>query len=164
MENLIAWAKEGAKFGDYISFDAQAIRAAAMREVKEIINSALGAGSFWRGTSRKAEYSDVKNGIAIISKNHVSGQLEAGMSVCNSPAYIVAAGYKYGYTVTGDVAGEGSDGETLLVNVKVTSKLMTRAQALASDSARKEKFREMASELGSKVGLTFDQINRAYHA
>lgn len=46
------------------------------------------------------------------SKNHATGELEGGLSVAHTPEW--GDGYKYGYTVRGNIIGYGSDGEPLL--------------------------------------------------
>jgi len=85
--------------------------------------------NYWRATNRKDEIDDVKNGIEIISRNHADGHTEEGMSVSTGLGTAWCGGYKYIYSVSGDVVAYGSDGEPVLRNVKAISKNMSYAKA-----------------------------------
>lgn len=108
---------------------------AAARAIRAAHEAAMPA-YFWRGTNRRAEVNDLRRGVAIVSRNHIDGSAEAGMSVSRTLATVWAYGYKYAYKVTGEVAASGSDGEPLLVNAKPISKAMSAAEAIAADETR----------------------------
>jgi len=68
---------------------------------------------YFRFTNNPNEFELVSKGELKASKNHAEGFTENGLSVSESPSYGVQ-GYKYGYRVTGNIIGYGSDGEPLL--------------------------------------------------
>lgn len=75
--------------------------------------------TLWRATNRPEEIDDVRRGVEIISRNHVDGTMESGMSVADGLHYACMQGYLYAYRVDGDVVGYGSDGEPTIRNVQV---------------------------------------------
>jgi len=67
---------------------------------------------YYRGTDNKDEEYLVKDRTIQKSRNHLTGQIEAGLSVSDVPS--VGRYFKHMYTLTGSEIGQGADGEPLL--------------------------------------------------
>jgi hypothetical protein len=95
---------------------------------------------FWRGTMRPEEINLAKKGKLRPSKNFISGEIEPGLSVSETPGTVFSGGYDYAYLVEGEVAGQGSDGEPVLKpdSIKVVSPLMTSNEAFEKDRELRE--------------------------
>lgn len=131
---------------------------AASRAVADAIAAAMPAqAGFWRGTNRAEEAADVAAGLAIQSRNHVTGELEDGLSVSSTLATVWAYGYAYAYRVDGDVVGAGSDGEPLIANARPIGAVMSADDAIASDE-RRAAHRAVVAEMAAATGLTPDMI------
>ena len=150
---------------------AERARAAAagqldLRALGEWIDARLAPpeeGVYWRGTNRRDEAKDLAAGIEIRSRDHSDGELEIGLSVCETPAYIVMAGYQYGYRVTGRVVGTGSDGEPLLADARPVGKVLTAAAVERVDAPRMRRRRAVMQELADLLAVDYDTISRAYY-
>jgi len=82
--------------------------------IRDIINDLLKEQKvFFRFTDNKDEIKLVKNKELNNSRNYNTGREENGVSVSTHTGYQIQD-YKYGYAVTGNVIGYGSDGEPLL--------------------------------------------------
>ena len=160
------WIADGASWSQYVSYAAREVRYDALREIQAWIDARLpqpAEGVYWRGTRRRDEASDLAAGIEIRSRNYADGELEAGLSVCETPAYIVTAGYQYGYRVTGRVVGTGSDGEPLLVDARPVGKTMTAAAVGRVDAPRMRRRRAVMQELADLLAVDYDTISQAYY-
>lgn len=114
----------------------------------------------YRATNRREEYQDLKMGKQIVSRDHSSGRQEKGLSVATGLHY-AARGYKYVYRVKGRVAGFGSDGEPLLLDVKVVGKIKTSNSMISWDLKRGPTARKFKiyNSLAKETGLSkFDLI------
>lgn len=120
--------------------------------VMDAFRPALPEGQYWRFTNNKNELKHIKEGALLRSKNHADNSEEIGLSVAEGAHYGIQ-GYKYGYIVSGDVIGRGSDGEPLLDVEKLqpVSKLMPVADIVSKDRAER-------SELLKSRGWTNAQI------
>lgn len=67
---------------------------------------------FFRTSRNPRDFDYLASGKHRGSINHNTGEYEGGLSVARIPEY--ADGYKYGYTVRGNVIRYGSDGEPIL--------------------------------------------------
>ena len=110
--------------------DREAIRRHIEAEIEPKPN-----GVFWRMTNNKNEPKLATSGQLKPSRNHTEGFDEKGVSVADSPHYIMA-GYSHGYPVSGQVIGSGSDGEPLLdpSTIKVLGKIKTTDQIQAEQA------------------------------
>lgn len=68
-------------------------------------------GVFYRATNNKNEISLIKSGELKPSTNHLTGEVENGLSVWDRPENM---GCDYSYKISGTVIGYGSDGEPVL--------------------------------------------------
>jgi len=89
----------------------------------------LSPKTYWRGTNNTKEISLIEEGEELISKDHSSGKVEAGLSVTPSFGPIFFHGFKNAYLVTGDEVGFGADGEPVLKRVKPISKMLSFKEA-----------------------------------
>ena len=119
----------------------------------------LPEGTFWRGTNNKQEFDLVKQGTQINSKNTLTGELEGGMSVSETPATIWSYGYKYAYPVKGDVIRFGSDGEPVLQNtIPASEKIMSAKNVLEKDKDAQKLLMQQIEKLAEDTGLSKDII------
>lgn len=119
----------------------------------------LPEGYFWRGTNNKQELDLVNKGVQINSKNILTGELEGGMSVSETPATIWSYGYKYAYPVKGDLVRYGSDGEPVLQNIKpATNKIMTSKSVIEKDRDSQKILNQQIEKLVEDTGLSKDII------
>jgi len=126
-------------------------------------NNSLKPGYYWRGTNRKEEVNDLKNGKAIISKNHADGINEKGLSVSKTPATIWAYNYRGGYIVKGKEIGKGSDGEPILdpETVVPVTEYLTQADIMKLDSENRKRMREVEKYIQHAAGLDQHKIYKA---
>lgn len=165
LDNARKWARHPKPWSEYVSPGDQIIRIKAHREIRAAIDVRLPASvGWWRATNRQDERNDVAGGLEIRSKNYADGTTEEGMSVSKTPAYVAGAGYRYGYQVTGTVAGIGSDGEPVLTDVSPISPILTVKQVIAVDSGRKKAYQVAIRKIATELKLDVAVINRAYHA
>ncbi len=150
VQAVLAWVEAG--MPRHINFNGQPARAAsaalyaalqAARKDKENV--------FWRGTNRKEERADMAQGVAIRSKHHGFGVAEKGLSVATTLATIWSYGYQYAYKVTGEVVGEGSDGEPVIINARPVSRLLRAKDAIEQDKSQ------------TRVATTINKIAEAVH-
>jgi len=146
---------------EWISPEGSALRERAYQELKLLAPKST---ILWRGTNRRDEFKEVKAGLQIFSKNHADGSIEKGMSVSQGLGTVWGYGYKSCYKVSGElVEGGGSDGEPVLLNVKVTGRNMRAETALKNDK-EKEAFRGRLKALAEQLGCcSFDQLLRLYY-
>lgn len=97
-------------------------------------------GVWYRGTDNPKEIEYIKSGKLRASKNHMTGAIEDGVSVWETPKY----SFKYTYQVSGEFVGIGSDGEPLISPDSVK---------LLSDSAISAKDVSEAMERGKQEFL-----------
>ena len=97
-------------------------------------------GVWYRGTDNPKEIEYIKSGKLRASKNHMTGAIEDGVSVWETPKY----SFKYTYQVSGEFVGIGSDGEPLISPGSVK---------LLSDSAISAKDVSEAMERGKQEFL-----------
>ena len=111
-------------------------------------------GVYYRYTNNKSELELAHNKELRNSRNHNTGIEEAGLSVSTHPFYGSFNGYKYGYMVTGDVVGFGSDGEPLL-----DTKTLIVLSGITSDFGSLEKdYRGRENQIAKdRLMLTVDQ-------
>lgn len=139
---------------------------AASGRLREVVQEALrerfdrpeAESTFWRFTNNASEVALAKEGKLRPSLNHADGVAEKGLSVSRGAHYSVQ-GYKYGYQISGEVIGTGSDGEPLLnpATVKVLSKRFRSDDVAAKDTA--ERNAHLASTLAA-AGWTREQFDR----
>lgn len=152
--------------GPYVNLGHEANLYRLGRYVDEELNASSHGKGFWRGTNRPDELDDLNRGVAIVSRNHVDNRAEKGMSVAADPGYIVMQDYPYGYRVTGELAGIGSDGEPLLINAKPTTKVLKPKQIAAEMKKVMQAQRQTKEVLAQRLGLRKDFIDKlvnSYH-
>lgn len=157
IEAVRVWVDAGRPSGLYLSPDAWTVRHHASTTLAAVIESTKD-GKFWRGTNRRAEYNDIENGATLHSTNHADGSREAGLSVSPTPATIAAEGYCYAYQVTGTVVGTGSDGEPVLVDIKIASPLFSGSEAIAQDRSRLVILRKIMDRIADETGVDSDVL------
>ena len=130
------------------------------KALRELIYPKQVDGVFYRFTNNKNELSLIESGEIRPSKNHADGYSEAGLSVADGPHYGIF-GHKYGYLVTGNVVGTGSDGEPLLdvKSIKPLSKITTSASITKKHSAQVAANKKSAAKA---IGWTEDQFDSAF--
>ena len=134
------------------------LRFANLRELaqyyKDIISKELEPqyDHFFRFTNNRQEPEMARNRILRPSKNFADNLYEKGLSVAESPHYGMR-GYKHGYTLTGDVIAEGSDGEPILDLATLTP--LTKGVQSPDTIIKKDK-EKLAAKL-KKLGWTHDQ-------
>ena len=102
---------------------------------------------FFRFTNNRQEPEMARNRTLRPSKNFADNIYEKGLSVADAPHYGIR-GYKHGYTLTGDVIGEGSDGEPILdlaTLFPLTKRVQSPEKLIKKD---KEKLAAKLKELG----------------
>lgn len=120
--------------------------------VMEAFRPILPDGQYWRFTNNKNELNHIKSGELLRSKNHADNSDEIGLSVAEGAHYGIQ-GYKFGYIVSGDVIGRGSDGEPLLDvgKLRPVTKLMPVDEIVSKDRAER-------AALMKARGWTHEQI------
>ncbi len=101
---------------------------------------------FFRATNneKEPEMGDFK------SYNFNENKYEKGLSVSPHPKYAIFNNLKHLYAVTGDVVGEGSDGEPVLKNVKYIKKLNIKQ----AESEHEKKQNQTKIDFLKKLGMT----------
>lgn len=120
--------------------------------VMDAFRPILPDGQYWRFTNNKNELNHIKSGELLRSKNHADNSDEIGLSVAEGAHYGIQ-GYKFGYIVSGDVIGRGSDGEPLLDvgKLRPVTKLMPVDEIVSKDRAER-------AALMKARGWTHEQI------
>jgi hypothetical protein len=132
------------------------------REIKQIACDKVWEMIVAEKKSKMIRFTNNKNEVALVesgllrSKNHADNTFEKGISVADGAHYSVC-GYKYGYAVTGEVIGTGSDGEPLLdVKTMQCGKMQTVAAIVKADRAQTQK---AIKAFCKKYNWTQDQVN-----
>lgn len=115
------------------------------KEIKQMVCEKVWAMIMAEKQSKMIRFTNNKNEIALVeqgllrSKNHADNTFEKGISVADGAHYSIC-GYKYGYVVSGDVIGTGSDGEPLLDGkTMICGKLQTVGAIVKADRAETQK-------------------------
>lgn len=146
-----AWKNAGKPDHSWISNGHLAKRASqAIGNLQDSFKS-LPDGQYWRGTNDPKEASLLTP--TTVSKNHITGESENGLSVSRTPASIAAYGYSHGYPVTGTVAGSGSDGEPLLRNPRAMGSVLPAKKILERDRQRVKAINDAFNHVAKKSGL-----------
>lgn len=135
--------------------------AESLKSAQAKVPQTIGRGEFWRGTDNPVEPQLLASGKLRASVNHVTGEVEVGLSVSSHLGTVVGYGYEHVYIVKGRVVGYGSDGEPLL-DVKrsgVVGKLMTRDQALELDEPRMRQMRKIIEAVAARSGLSLSMVD-----
>jgi hypothetical protein len=112
-----------------VSLGRSDLRGHLLRYIDACLNP-LPANTYVRVTISRDDHSHLAAGTHRGSINHATGDAEGGLSVALYPEYPAP----YGYYVTGEVVGRGTDGEPLLnpSTARPVSRLMTWKQLTAS--------------------------------
>ena len=110
-------------------------------------------GVWYRGTDNPKEIEYIKSGKLRASKNHMTGAIEDGVSVWETPKY----SFKYTYQVSGEFVGIGSDGEPLISPDSV--KLLSDSAISAKDVS--EAMKRGKQEFLKEYSWTEEQYDKA---
>lgn len=121
------------------------------------LGGATEPGVFYRGTNNKSEIGLLESGKLKNSQNHLTGESEDGVSVWDGMRY---QSHKYTYKVTGDVIGQGADGEPVLdpKSMKVVGGIKTTGTYAKEFNTKSDAGRKAFCE---KYGWTEEQLDQA---
>lgn len=127
--------------GNVVVSDGTDVRDKVAFAVKTEVRRLGGAtepGVFFRGTNNKDEISLLESGKLRNSENHATGEKEDGVSVWDGMNY---ASHKYTYKVTGEIVGQGADGEPVLdpKTMKVVGGIKSTADYMKEFNAAEKK-------------------------